>query len=53
MRIFTDEDLRSEYWKPLVDFEDYCEVSNLGRVRTFDKITVDKRGNPKKLKVEF
>lgn len=28
----------NEWWKPVVDYEDYYEVSSLGKVRSFDRI---------------
>lgn len=31
-----------EIWKPVKDFEGYYEVSNLGRVRSVDRVVMDK-----------
>lgn len=33
-----------EIWKPIVGFEGFYEVSNLGRVRSIDRITTDSLG---------
>ena len=33
-----------EIWKPIVGYEGYYEVSNLGRVRSIDRVVVDKTG---------
>lgn len=33
-----------EIWKPVKGFEGYYEVSNLGRVRSVDRVVVDKSG---------
>ena len=30
-----------EIWKPVKDFEGYYEVSNLGRVRSIDRVIYD------------
>lgn len=38
-----------EIWKPVVGYEGYYEVSNLGRVRSIDRTIVDKKGMTKKL----
>jgi hypothetical protein len=35
---FTKEELESEIWLPIKDFEDYYEVSSLGRFRSKDRI---------------
>jgi hypothetical protein len=32
--IFTPEEIQSEVWKPVLQYEGYYEVSNLGRVRS-------------------
>lgn len=34
----------AEIWRPVKDFEGYYEVSNLGRVRSIDRVVVDKTG---------
>ena len=34
----------TEEWKPVVGFEGRYEVSNLGRVRSFERTVIDKRG---------
>lgn len=39
-----------ETWKPVPGFEGSYEVSNLGQVRSVDRITIDKNGVSKKLK---
>ena len=33
-----------EIWRPVNGFEGYYEVSNLGRVRSIDRVVVDKNG---------
>lgn len=33
-----------EIWKPVKDFEGYYEVSNLGRVRSVDRVVIAKNG---------
>lgn len=39
----------SEIWKPIIGYEDYYEVSNLGRIRAVDRTITDKNGREKKL----
>lgn len=39
----------SEIWKPIIGYEDYYEVSNLGRIRAIDRTITDKNGREKKL----
>jgi hypothetical protein len=34
----------TERWLPVVGYEGYYEVSDLGRVRSFDRLIIDKRG---------
>lgn len=36
--IVTEQEAESEIWKPVVEFPNYYEVSNLGRVRSKDRI---------------
>jgi len=36
--------LRGEDWRPVVGFEGTYEVSNMGRVRSLDRVSVDKNG---------
>ena len=38
-----------EIWKPVKDFEGYYEVSNLGRVRSIDRVVVDTVRNCERL----
>ena len=33
-----------EIWRPVKEYEGYYEVSNLGRVRSIDRVVVDKSG---------
>lgn len=33
-----------EIWRPVKEYEGYYEVSNLGRVRSIDRVVVDKTG---------
>ena len=33
-----------EIWRPVKEYEGYYEVSNLGRVRSIDRVVVDKNG---------
>ena len=37
MKIFTEEELKSEVWKPIKNYENYYEISNLGRVRSIPR----------------
>lgn len=37
MKIFTEEELNSEVWKPIKNYENYYEISNLGRVRSIPR----------------
>ena len=41
-----------EIWKPVVGYEDLYEVSNLGKVRSIDRIIVNNLGISKALKVK-
>lgn len=41
---FTQEELESEIWLPIKDFEDYYEVSNLGRFRNKDRLLTRNNG---------
>lgn len=34
----------NEIWKPVVGYEGYYEVSNTGKVRSVDRIVIDKKG---------
>lgn len=36
----------SETWKPIVGYEDYCEVSDRGRVRSMGGLVVRRTGSP-------
>lgn len=38
-----------EIWKNVVGYEGKFEVSNLGRIRGLDRITIDKNGNKKRI----
>lgn len=42
----------SEIWKPVVDFEEYYEVSNCGNVRTVDRYVYDKNGKSRHIKMK-
>ena len=33
-----------EIWRPVKEYEGYYEVSNIGRVRSIDRVVVDKNG---------
>ncbi len=35
----------SEYWKQVVEYEQYYEVSNLGNIRSLDRQVTNKRGS--------
>ena len=35
---FTEEELLNEIWLPIKGFEDYYEVSNLGRFKNKDRL---------------
>lgn len=37
LKIFTEEELSNERWKPIKNYEDYYEVSSLGRVRSIPR----------------
>ena len=41
---FTEEELLNEIWLPIKDFEDYYEVSNLGRFRSKDRLLIRNNG---------
>lgn len=42
----------NEIWKPVVDFENYYEVSSLGNVRTIDRYACDKNGKYRHIKLK-
>lgn len=55
---FTEEELANEEWRDIVGWEGLYQVSNLGRVRSLDRIQIDKNGNEhtfhsKMLKLRF
>lgn len=37
-------DFEGEVWKPVVGYENYYEISNYGRLRSFSRHTIDSRG---------
>lgn len=39
-----------EHWKPIVGFENYYEVSNYGRVKSMERVVVQKNGKNKRIK---
>ena len=41
---FTEEELSNEIWLPIKGFEDYYEVSNLGRFRNKDRLLIRSNG---------
>ena len=41
---FSDEELENEIWIPIKNFEDYYEVSNLGRFRNKDRLLTRSNG---------
>ena len=43
------KEIWNEYWKPVLGFEGY-EVSSIGRVRSVDRVVIDKRGRQIKRK---
>lgn len=43
-------DAEAEMWKPVPEYEGLYEVSNLGRVRSVDRVVVDKNNVPKVLR---
>jgi len=47
--IFTDEELKTERWKPVTvkGYEDYYMVSSLGRVKSLDRLVNYKDGSPR------
>lgn len=42
--------MKAESWKPVEDFEGLYEVSDLGNVRSVDRVVVDKKGVRRKVK---
>jgi hypothetical protein len=42
-----------EQWKPVVGYEGFYEVSNLGRVKSLDRVCHDKNGLAKRFKGRF
>lgn len=42
-----------EKWRDVVGYSGYYQVSDLGRVRSVDRVVRDKRGGPRKLKGRF
>lgn len=44
------QQMPSEIWKPVLGWEDAYEVSNLGRVRSVDRVAMRKDGKPLKVK---
>jgi len=41
---FTDEELKTEVWLPIKNFEEYYEVSNLGRFKSKDRLLIRSNG---------
>lgn len=41
---FTEDELKEEVWKPIKDFEEYYEVSSLGRFRNKDRLLIRSNG---------
>lgn len=41
---FTEEELNNEIWKDIPEYEELYQVSNLGRVRSLDRIVTRKDG---------
>ena len=37
-----------EIWKPVIGYENYYEVSNKGRIRSLDRVTLFKDGKTRK-----
>jgi hypothetical protein len=50
MRIFKEEDLEKELWKPMFGYEEYCETSTLGRIKVLKRTCIDKRDKQKTIK---
>lgn len=44
------QDLNGEIWKDIPGYEGRYQVSNMGRVKSLDRITIDKHGRNKRLK---
>lgn len=44
INIFKQKIMKNEIWKPVKGYEGLYEVSNFGRVRSFDRVVVDKNG---------
>lgn len=51
--VFTEDELNSEVWKPIKDFEDYYEVSSLGRFRSKDRELIRNNGVKQFTKSKF
>jgi len=47
---FSEEELSNEIWLPIKGFEDYYEVSNLGRFRSKDRVLIRSTGVQQKCK---
>lgn len=43
-KTFTEEELRDEVWKPVPELENYYLASNLGRIKSLDRVTLNKVG---------
>ena len=41
---FTDEELNNEVWKDIPEYEGLYQVSNLGRVKSLDRVVTRKDG---------
>lgn len=48
--ILTTEELFKEVWKPVKGWEEFYEVSDMGRCRSLDRMVVDKNGMQTKRK---
>jgi hypothetical protein len=42
--------MEEERWKPVIGYEDYYEVSDLGRVKSLERMVEDGRGNLRRLR---
>lgn len=49
-QIFTEEELATEVWKDIVGYEGLYKVSNLGRVKSLDRIVTHKNGRKRLFK---
>lgn len=47
------ENLNGEVWKDIVGYESYYQISNMGRVKSLDRVIIMKNGHPKHLREQI